>query len=140
VAAANFAERKRQRENNQEAFEAREKRTVAAIARLAEELQEIQKQRTKSSSMRDWDAECRQLHQHNDELAKKLGGLHEQIAALTKEKQELMRQSRTTKDPGDKTQMHAQLELAVRDISCTGIPSSIVMNCQLRPHGCLSLP
>ncbi|RHY78862.1 hypothetical protein DYB38_010634 [Aphanomyces astaci] len=109
-----LAERKRQREADQDAFEAREKRAAAAIARLTEELQELQQHKAPASK-RNWDAECRQLHQHNDELAAQVRGLKEQVDVLSKKKEE---------DPMSLKVQHdkmLQLELAVRVLEASNV-------------------
>ncbi|RQM10874.1 hypothetical protein B5M09_008738 [Aphanomyces astaci] len=109
-----LAERKRQREADQDAFEAREKRAAAAIARLTEELQELQQHKAPASK-RNWDAECRQLHQHNDELAAQVRGLKEQVDVLSKKKEEDLMSLKVQHDK------MLQLELAVRVLEASNV-------------------
>ncbi|ETV92632.1 hypothetical protein, variant 1 [Aphanomyces invadans] len=110
-----LAERKRQREIDQEAYEAREKRASDAIARLTDELREAL-QTKPSLSKRDWDAEIRQLHQHNDELVAKVQALSDQVQRLRQEKIELERRTSAAHD-----QDKAQLELAVRVLEASNV-------------------
>ncbi|KAH9102812.1 hypothetical protein AeMF1_020671 [Aphanomyces euteiches] len=74
-----LAERKRQREQDQQAFEERERRAAASIAQLMEEVDRLRQK--PPLPMSDLEVECRQVHKHNDDLVKQMQALKEQLQA-----------------------------------------------------------